>query len=63
MLKADIVKLEGGLQSQKDKHKVIEINDVHVRYKERLSPLRDMNVQLLRYCTMLNETLLPSTKN
>lgn len=48
-LKTDIEKLEKKLEVQKDQHKEDEINEIHAHCIERLSPLRNLNVQLLRY--------------
>ncbi|XP_003693668.2 probable kinetochore protein nuf2 [Apis florea] len=46
-LKIEIEKLEKKLEIQKDQHKVDEINEIHAQCIERLSPLRNLNVQLL----------------
>lgn len=48
-LKTDIEKLEKKLEIQKDQHKEDEISEIHAHYVERLSPLRNLNIQLLRY--------------
>ncbi|XP_006612596.2 probable kinetochore protein nuf2 [Apis dorsata] len=46
-LKTDIEKLEKKLEIQKDQHKEDEISEIHAHYVERLSPLRNLNIQLL----------------
>lgn len=49
MLRADIGKVETRLKSQKDEHRENKVDELQAQYEERLSPLYNLNTQLLRY--------------
>ena len=48
-LRTDVAEFERKLVVQKDHDKEDEINEIQMQCEERLSPLRSLNAQLLRY--------------
>lgn len=49
ILKNDIKEFEQKLEAQKYQRKETEVDELQVQYEERLSPLRNLTAQLLRY--------------
>ncbi|XP_076170101.1 uncharacterized protein LOC143148082 [Ptiloglossa arizonensis] len=57
MLRADIGKVETRLKSQKDEHRENKVDELQAQYEERLSPLYNLNTQLLSKKKLCQEKL------